>query len=159
LLIKKIKLGQNPEAFWEDVYGMMEDCLLKAKDTILHCGEEPKDDEPFNPSLLNVAVVIWIQGIHPGLPNVIKRKYARELRESTIFSLRDEICANISTLLADTDLAPDNASISRATFQQQSRFMNCPVSSRTQPKVCCICQTANRRPNDHFFQTCPYLPA
>ena len=54
-----------------------------------------------SPTLLNVCVVLWLNSIHSALPALVKQRYATELKNKSLASIREEISESLDALLAE----------------------------------------------------------
>ena len=152
--------GESHESFWERISAFIDDNLLSPHDKIQHLGVDILEQEKTSPTLLNLSVVHWLKCIHPGLPSLVKQRYATELRNTTLVSLRDEISESIDSLLAE--LTGENASVARSSYQSKfqsgkSSFKSKSSHKKPSSKSCILCITA-KRPANHFLSECPYLP-
>ena len=161
----KLAPSETLEALWECMYSFWEDSLLQPNCDITHMGRDITVAEEFSPTLLNVLVVLWLRTIHQSLPAVVRQRFATDLRDQTIFSIRDEISDSIPALLSDiADRDGSSTSIS-ASFQQRRNFNNKSSNNQQQrqPKWksrkpnCIICESAGR-PSSHFLSKCNFLP-
>ena len=143
--------GESYESLWERLSAFIRDNLLSPDDNIKHLGQQPAT-ENLTPTLLNVTVVLWLRAIHPGLPNLVRQKYATELRNNTIASLREEISESLDALVAE--LSSDNVSVLRSYSNYKKPP---PVQRRPPTRSCALCIEA-KRPSDHFLSECPFLP-
>ena len=148
-----LEAGETYESFWERLSCFIDDNLLNPNDHINHLGVEVIAQEKLSPTLLNLTVVHWLKCIHVGLPALVKQRYATELRNTTVASLRDEISESLDSLVAE--LNGESASVSRSSYQKP-KYKNSKSSIKTN-KNCILCQTA-KRPSNHFLSKCPYLP-
>ena len=64
---------ESREALWERVYSFMEDSLITRASGVKHRGAVLAADETLTPTLLNIAVIIWLDAIHRGLPTLVKQ--------------------------------------------------------------------------------------
>ena len=64
-------------------------------------GESVSEDEDMSPTLENTLVLLWLQLIHRDLPQLVKRKYAHELRTMTLAPIKPEISVAVDSLLED----------------------------------------------------------
>ena len=145
---------ESREALWERIYSYLEDSLITQSSGILHMGQVVTNDELMTPTILNIGVIVWLNAIHRGLPQLVKQKFAIPLRNSTIFSLRTEISDSIPSLL--DELGERESSISYSRSRRGGERVN---KIRKGPE-CCLCKEAKRQgANTHFFQSCPFLPA
>ena len=156
-----LEANESFEALWERVLSFVEGNLLNPNDDITHLGAEIDRAEVMTPTLVNICIVTWLRIIHPGLPSIIKQKYATELRNKTLASIRDEISESLPSLLLEISGSEDQVAVSRLYKPYNSRQSK--PSKFTKPKVkafrksCVICQTA-KRPANHFLSDCPFLP-
>ena len=161
--------SESREALWERFYSFFEGNLLLQSSGMTHEGVKPEEDEQFTPTLLNVAVVLWLQAIHRGLPEFVKQRFATNLRSQTIFSIREEISDSIPSMLLELQ-NKDDASISRATggfqeFRPFSRgrgagYRGSGGQRGRSFKKCTLCFQA-KRPDyqSHYLSQCPFLEA
>ena len=73
---------------------------LLTKDCGLTHHEKEVYDEEMSPTLENLAVLLWLQLIHPDLPRLVKEQFGAELRRQTLASLQCEISQCLPSLLA-----------------------------------------------------------
>ena len=185
LMAFSLKSGESKEALWERIYHFFVRNLLTTSSGILHQGRRVLTDETITPSLLNIAVVVWLDAIHEDLPLLVKQRFAIPLRSNTISSIRSEISAAIPSLLADIhngregiisytpseELYPGREGNIMYTPNRRSRMSNNPTLNRAGRREsypnknyskmarCCLCEAAKRPgSNTHFIQNCPFLP-
>ena len=149
-----LESSESYESYWERLSSFIDDNLLSPNDKIKQMGVEITEQEKLSPTLLNLTVVHWLRCIHIGLPALVKQRYATELRNCTLASLRDEISESLPSLIAE--LTGDSVSVSRSYQKYRSKTPN-PTYNKNSSKVCILCQTA-KRPSNHFLSKCPYLP-
>ena len=154
--------GESYEALWERYHAFLMDSLIRPADGLSHMGTAAKDvqTEVMSPTLLNVAVVLWLKSIHPALPALIKQKFTTELRNRTLITLREEISESLESMLAE--LNGETAAIARSSYQrgfQKKSFStssNQPFYQKT-ARFCPLCQASDRQ-SEHFLRECPFLP-
>ena len=156
--------GESYEALWERYHAFLMDSLIRPADGLSHMGTAAKDvqTEVMSPTLMNVAVVLWLRSIHPALPALIKQKFTTELRNRTLITLREEISESLESMLAE--LNGETAAIARSSYQRgfQKKGFNRSSNSK-QPfyqkttRSCPLCQASDRQ-SDHFLSECPFLP-
>ena len=151
--------SESYEALWERFHAFITDNLLLTTDSIKHLGLTTVVSEELSPTLLNVAVVLWLKAIHPSLPNLVKQKYAPELRNKTIASLREEISESLDSLVAE--LCTENASVlrsySNSSSYSNSKFRKPGSTQQRSTKYCALCE-AHNRPSSYFLSECMFLP-
>ena len=72
--------------------------MMQEGNNLYHHDEEYGDEE-MSPTLENLLVLLWLQMLHPELPNIVKERFGTELRNQTLASLRTEISQCIPSLL------------------------------------------------------------
>ena len=58
-------------------------------------------DKDLTPTLENTICFLWLQLIHPGLPQLVKQTYCTELRNKSLDALTPEISQALSSLLGE----------------------------------------------------------
>ena len=149
--------SESREALWERLYTFVEGNLLTSGGSVKHLGTVPTTDEEFTPTLLNILVACWLKAIHPSLPSAVRQRFPIELRDNTLFSIRNEISDSIPSILEEIE---EKAGISRLSkFAKQKFSSNKSSKSGTSyKKQCCLCQAAGRPADGHFLSQCPFLP-
>ena len=153
--------GESHNALWERMSAFIEDNLLRSSGGLTHCGEKVTTNEPLSATLQNVSVVLWLKTIHTDLPLLIKQKFATDLKQCTLFSLREDISDSLPSILAemqDRDYAVNFAKSfqkkSAQKFEKQGRRF-----SGAKKKICCLCQSSGREGfDDHYLSECRFLP-
>ena len=157
----KLESMETRESLWERVYGFMENNLLSPVSGVRHDGEDVTEHEEFSPTLLNLTVVIWLNAIHPGLPAIIKQRFATNLRDVTIYSIRNEISDSVPSLLQELNEREGTVSFTKYNPGRKTKYT--PGKYRygqKQRSKCCLCEAASRPGADtHFLSACPFLPA
>ena len=151
-----LEVGETYKTLWERLYSFIDDNLMSPNDGIKHLGQEPVG-ETLSPTLLNITVVLWLRCIHNNLPALVKQRYAAELRNKSLASLREEISESIDSLLLE--LSGENTIVSRSAYNRNRRqpmHRNTGNQSFNQ-MFCILCDTANR-PANHYLSKCTYLP-
>ena len=163
----------DPSERYEDLFqkllSFFEDNLLKADSGVSHDGETITTDEDASPTLQNTIVFIWLQLIHQSLPLLVKQRYGPELRNKTLFSIKQEISQCIPTLL-DEIRSSDDSRLMRTFTSNSNRkpFPDSNTRSSSRPstdsrvkqnKQCPLCVAAKRPGCDtHFLSECKFLP-
>ena len=160
LLSFRLGALESREAIWERIYSFIEDNLITKASGIQHKGAKVENDERMTPTILNIAVVIWLDAIHNGLPALVKQRFAIPLRSTTIYSIRTEISDAIPSLLIE--LGDKEGSISYSSSYPRDKRNKPERYNKIRPKTrprCCICEAASRPGADtHYFQSCPFMP-
>ena len=111
------KDDESAEDLYQRIHSLVDTNLLTSDGNIRHMGIFLVEDEELSPSLDNMIVCIWLKAIHPGLPALVKQKYATQLRNVTICSIREEISGAIPDLLQEVE-----SGHSASAFQASSSF-------------------------------------
>ena len=152
-----IKLGHDErhEDLFQRFMAFFEDNLLTTTCGLTHHGVAINADEEMSASLENTIVVLWLQAIHPGLPQLVKQRYGPELRNKTLATLKPEISMAISSLL-DELRSQEEAKVMRAGGAPSfaSKFSKRRIPS----KSCILCKTAGRPHTSHNLSGCRFLP-
>ncbi len=161
-----LKPAERPEDLFQRLTAFIEDNLLTADGGITHHGEQIAADEDLTPSMENIIVVLWLQLINPGLPQLVKQKYGSELRNRSLASLKPEISQALSSLLDELRSIEDTKVLRTASFNTsgrrflpQSRTPNTGNRPR-QFRCCVLCKSAGRASySSHNLVDCKFLPA
>ena len=155
----RLQTDERPEDFYQRLMAFFEDNLLTTTCQITHHGEALASDEEMTPTLENTVVLMWLQLINPGLPQLVKQKYGAELRNKTLASLKPEISQAMTSLLDELRTLEDSKvfrSMSNYGPRNNSRFQ--AVKKRVS-KSCILCKTAGRSAfNTHSLLDCKFLP-
>ena len=90
---------ESPEDVYQRLVSHIDTCLLSTTDELKHNGVKVSVDESMTPTLENLIICLWLKTVHPSLPQLVKTKYATQLKNCTIASIREEISASIRELL------------------------------------------------------------
>ena len=163
----KLEPNESRETLWERMYSFLEDNLLTAGGQVQHEGAAVIRDEVFTPSLLCILVTQWLHTINPSLPAMIRQRFSTQLRTKTVISIREEISDAIPSMLEEIqgrsmDDYSNSGTVSRAGYFQgsQRRFQSNKQyrKPKSNQRKCCLCDQAGRPSNDHYIQSCPFLP-
>ena len=90
---------ERPEDLFQRLTAFFEDNLVTTSGGILHHGKAMPSDEDLTPTIENTIVFLWLQLIHPGLPQFVKQRYGAELRNNSLASIKPEISQALESLL------------------------------------------------------------
>ena len=62
-------------------------------------------DEQLSVTLHNTIVVLWLERLHSGLPQLVKRRFATELREHTLATIKPQILQRMNCLLHELKMS------------------------------------------------------
>ena len=169
---------ESPEALYQRILTLVDSTLLCTGEDITHNGEAPRVDEERTPAVENIVICLWLKALHPSLPQLVKQRFATDLRFCTLASIREEISGSMSELLSE--LGEKDISCNPRAFQalsnrpnyyqprmhnnqrfQRPQFPNPRQNfARYQNSASCpICKQAGRKDHNHFLSSCPFLPA
>ena len=142
-IIDVVSISRKPDESAEDVFqryqSMIDNCLLSSSDDIEHYGEVVANDEHLTPTLENLIICLWLKTLHPGLPQLVKQRFATQLKGCTLASIREEISCSIDELINELSKQgiPLHFSVSDLVIiQLQSTKLKVqqPKLSKPQPK-------------------------
>lgn len=156
----KLEVDERPEDLFQRLSAFFEDNLMTTHGGITHNGEATTTDEDMSPTLENTIVFIWLQLIHPALPQLVRQKYGAELRNKTLASIKPEISQALSSLLDELRSIEDTKVLRTAASNVRAR--NPAQYSHTKKKSfksCILCKTAGRPAySSHSLIECRFLP-
>lgn len=142
-------VGESAEALWERMYAHVEDSLFNPEDGISHpCS--PNEKESMSPTILNILVAEWLRAIDPNLPDIVLQKFGSELRNKSLFSLREDISVSLPSLYSSRD---EMLQINLMAGARQR-----PQTAPGPVKSCCLCKASGRKFLGHNLCSCPFLP-
>ena len=144
-----MQVDESHEDLFQRIMSFFEDNLMTKSGTMTHNGKTIEEDEEFTPTLENVIVFLWLQLAHPALPKFVKQKYAAELRNKSLASLKPEISSALPSLLQQLQ---EDSTVLRANVFRPHRPSQEPLKS------CILCKTAERPFASHYLSECKYLP-
>ena len=165
----RLKPDERYETLYQRLLAFMDDNLLSVNGGITHHGVAIVADEAMSPTIENMIVLRWLELIHPGLPALVKQKYATNLRAVTLASIKAEVSLALPALLEEINNSEASAAaINRIGFASSKNVSSRGYSSslskdqnrgtkRSTPN-CSLCQQAGRPAQGHFIQSCKYLP-
>ena len=152
----RMNANESREGLWERLNTFTQEILLTKDGGVRHENTVIAADEAFTPALQNILVAMWLNIINPALPALVQQRFSTQLRNNTVFSIRDEISDSIPVLLAE--MQEREGLINRAGSNNYSR--NRAPRSKYQPnkRNCCLCEAAGRPSASHYLSSCPFLP-
>lgn len=157
--------NESHEDLFQRMYAFVEDNLIERNDNRTHLGRQATDDKRISQSFLSVLVLQWLFVINKELPRAVTMKYAMELRNKTIASLRSEILIALPSILRDFEDS-NEAKVMRVAFQGGKRFSDRkgfpqwrqPQKDRPKLPQCPLCKALGRQSVTHSLSTCRQLP-
>ena len=95
----KRKGDESTEALYQRILTLVDSTLLTSDCDLTHHGQT--FDEFRSPTIENLVICLWLKALNPSLPALVKQRYATQLKECTLGSIREEISACMPELLAE----------------------------------------------------------
>jgi len=86
------KEAERPERLYRRIVAHIQDNLLTAGSRIKHNDATLTVDEVMVPSLERMAVLKWLELLHPKLPALVARTFARDLQTRSLKDIQPQIC-------------------------------------------------------------------
>jgi len=103
--------GERPERLYQRVLAHLQDNLLCRGSRLCHDGEPPAKNEEMSPTVERLAVLRWMELIHPSLPSLVQRTFAHDLQRKTLKDLQPQIVDALDGFLEE--LRQDDVRTSR----------------------------------------------
>ena len=129
--------GERYETFFRRIQGFVDEQLVTSTCGLLHHGENITVNEDFSPTIENMVVYIWLNEIDTGLPQLVKHKYATDLRSRTLASLQPQIALAMPSLLAELRADP---SVNAVRAGSGNRAHDGQFNKPRPVKACCLCK-------------------
>ena len=115
--------NERPEQLYHRVVHHLADNLLKPGCKLVHNGQTVTEAEVMSPTIERLAVLRWMELLHPKLPKLVQKTY--DLQRATLKDLQEQISDNIDSLLEEIRNS-EELSVNRATYpssrQEQQAF-------------------------------------
>ena len=154
--------GERPERLYQRILAHLQDNLLTTGCKLKHDGVTVSQDEDISPTVERLAVLRWMELIHPNLPALVQRTFAYDLQRMTLKDLQPQIVDALDGFLEElrTDevkVSRSNVSIPRSKYQ--SRFQQSRGQQRALPvkPECRLCRAEGRRYIGHRLDECDYI--
>lgn len=95
--------GERPERLYQRIVAHIQDNLLKADGDVLYGGSKVESDEVMTPTLERLAVVKWLELLHPELPTHVLRVFSSQLQNQSLRDLQPQICDALDSLLEEVE--------------------------------------------------------
>ena len=158
--------GERPERLYQRVLAHLQDNLLQKGGKLKHDGVDITADEVISPTVERLAVLRWMELLHPQLPQLVARTFAYDLQRMTLKDIQPQIVDALEGFLSE--LKASEVSSARVNFQRRShagfsqprqstRQTTYPRSSKPHKSTpfCRICR-ANGRAHDHTLADCEH---
>jgi len=160
--------AERPERLYRRVLAHLQDNLLQAGSKLRHNDAEVTRDELISPTVERLAVLRWMELLHPKLPSLVARTFAYDLQRMTLKDIQPQIADGLENFLEELNKEDTPIQVSkmytthrpqtrgrstRPNFPQQQRRA-APSDSRKQCRVC----RAEKRPFvGHDLASCHFI--
>lgn len=83
--------GERPERLYQRILAHLQDNLLCSGSRLKHNDATPSANEEISPTVERLAVLRWMELLHPSLPSLVQRTFARDLQRMTLKDLQPQI--------------------------------------------------------------------
>lgn len=170
--------GERPERLYQRILAHLQDNMLTKDSKLKHDGVQVTKNEDISPTVERLAVLRWMELIHPSLPALVQRTFAYDLQRMTLKDLQPQIADALDGFLEE--LRSDDVKVSRVfrpvdrsrssnprgTFQykrtdtrpkQYTKFTAKIPQTQSPKKECRICKSEGRRYIGHSLADCDYV--
>ena len=117
--------NKRPEQLYHNDVHHLADNLLKPGCKLVHNGQAVAEAEVMTPTIKRLAVLCWMELLHPKLPKLVQKTYAYDLQRATLKDLQEQISDNVERLLEEIRNS-EELSVNRTTYpssrQEQHAF-------------------------------------
>lgn len=154
--------GERPERLYQRLLAHLQDNLLKKDSKLRHDGKAVGADEDISPTVERLAVLRWMELIHPGLPALVQRTFAYDLQRMTLKDMQPQIVDALDGFLEELrgEEIKANRVFHAPTRQgQKSSQRRQPPRQFNRPprKECRLCKAEGRNFIGHNIGQCNYL--
>ena len=151
--------GERYETLFRRIQTLFDECLHSPENGLRHHGEAIEQQEELSPLMEDTITItyIWLQTIDPGLPQLIKQRYATDLNSNTLASLQPQISQALPALIKEMQTS-DSLQASRVVSSSSSRRQQPSQNQVNNDRICALCKASGRPAKGHFLQACPMLP-
>lgn len=93
--------GEIPQHLYQRILSHLQVNLLEKNSNLKHNGETLGKSEEMSPTVERLAVLRWMELIHPRIPSLVQRTFARELHRATLKDLQPQICVSLDSFLEE----------------------------------------------------------
>ena len=162
--------GERPERLYQRILARLQDNLLRKDSKLKHDGVTPTHDEDISPTVERLAVLRWMELIHPSLPVLVQRTFAFDLQRMTLKDIQPQIVDALDGFLEE--IRSDEVKSARVYVPSQGRprsrnpqryqRQHVPKADIKRPKPvitkeCRICKGEGRSYVGHTISDCDYV--
>jgi hypothetical protein len=154
--------GERPERLYQRVLAHLQDNLLQKGSKLKHNGVIAEADEDMSPTVERLAVLRWMELIHPNLPALVQRTFAYDLQRMTLKDIQPQIVDALDGFLEELRCEEVKSARAYVTRQkpsqkpkafQQKKFAN----KFRHVKECRVCKAEGRPYSGHILAECDYV--
>ena len=157
--------GERPERLYQRILAHLQDNMLTAGCKLKHDGAAVTKDEDMSPTVERLAVLRWMELIHPSLPALVQRTFAYDLQRMTLKDLQPQIVDALDGFLEElrTDEIKASKSNVSTRFRKpvkpwpQSRSTSTSKRPSTPKPECRLCKAEGRRFTQHALSDCDHI--
>ena len=92
---------ERPERLYRCILAHLQDNLLPAGSRLKHNGEIPTENEVLSPTVKRLAVLRWMELLHPKLPAPVARTFAYDLQRMTLKDIQPQVSDGLDSFLQE----------------------------------------------------------
>ena len=93
--------NERPQRLYQRILSHLQDNLLQKNSKLKHNGKTVTSSEDMSPTVERLAVLRWMELIHPKIPGLVQRTFAYDLQRSTLKDLQPQIADAIGEFLRE----------------------------------------------------------
>ena len=172
-LLGKEYILKGLSAYIGESLAHLQDNLLRAGTKLKHNGVDVTTDEILSPTVERLAVLRWMELIHPKLPALVARTFAYDLQRMTLKDIQPQIADGLENFLEELnrDDAPIQVSKAYSAYRSQPRGRSSrgafnqpwhsrrptPSDVRKSKPQCRVCQAEKRPFIGHDMASCHFI--
>lgn len=153
--------GERPERLYQRILAHLQDNLLQKDSKLKHDGAIVTVDEDMSPTVERLAVLRWMELLHPNLPSLVQRTFAYDLQRMTLKDMQPQIVDALDGFLEElrnNEAVKIARTYTQKPRQKQTRQIFSKTPKRNAPsKQCRICKAEGRSYFGHNIGDCEYI--
>jgi hypothetical protein len=93
--------NERPQRLYQRILAHLQDNLLQKDSKLKHNGVTPNRSEDMSPTVERLAVLRWMELIHPKIPAMVQRTFSYDLQRSTLKDLQPQIADALDSFLEE----------------------------------------------------------
>lgn len=124
---------ERPERLYRRILSHLHDNLLMRDSKLKHNEKTPTRDEVISPTVERLAVLRWMELLHPKLPHLVARTFAYDLQRMTLKDIQPQIASGLGGFLDELKRDECHAAFT-ATYDDDEEVQASRVSSEYPPR-------------------------